>query len=630
MNLAERMRLLERALKLAADGYHVFPARDKRPIVRWTQENSTDPDVVRNQPWDDANMVGIACGPSGIVVVDLDIYYEEMDDREPVIEYELLDRLEQEVAPKGWSAAGTEACVTPSGGMHLFYRADPQNPISSGTHVLKHHVDIRSVGGIIIAYDDPGPVSELTQVPAWIVEAAGKVKDAATPMAAPMEPRYRSSEDGTAYGLRALKSEIEAIRDKWEKDDSTFNDSLNVYCFSVGQLAAGGELEPNNAYQELSALLTELGASDQFKTLDSGFWSGYAFPRNSGVDSKEADASIAPEAVAAAMEEWLPPDALRKLPPPSWLFDGWVETDSIVHLVGAAGQGKTFVALDMACCAATGRSWPDRKEAARMPGNVMYIAAEGVAGFTLRVTAWEAEFGPAPLFKTLPRDVQILRKNNQDLLVTTDWRMAIEVAKALRPVLVFVDTQARCTVGVKENDNTEMGVVVHEVEKLRKATGTTVVIVHHTGKDQEGGGTARGASSWLGAVSTEIKVSQHKDTGRIMVINSKQKNAESAPKLAFMLKPVEGTESCVLVPTNVGPLKTVEEKTAMSMYRREILRVLGESKEPLRAGPIMAATSLRSRGTLDSTLKRMLQDGTVTAADDPKGRLFSLTGDGAS
>jgi hypothetical protein len=63
------------AVAAAARGWRVFPLRpnDKRPAVRdWETRATTDLDRIHHcwaaGPWN----IGIACGPSGLVVIDLD------------------------------------------------------------------------------------------------------------------------------------------------------------------------------------------------------------------------------------------------------------------------------------------------------------------------------------------------------------------------------------------------------------------------------------------------------------------------------------------------------------------------------------------------------------------------------
>src|SRR5690349_19395803 len=65
------------ALDAADRGWHVFPAepggKRPRPGWRWQVWNTTDPGRIR-QWWADARWnVGIATGPSKLVVIDLDV-----------------------------------------------------------------------------------------------------------------------------------------------------------------------------------------------------------------------------------------------------------------------------------------------------------------------------------------------------------------------------------------------------------------------------------------------------------------------------------------------------------------------------------------------------------------------------
>jgi hypothetical protein len=68
--------LLRSALALAARGWHVFPCLPggKRPALRgnWQDLATTDPDQVSAWWARAAYNIGISCGPSGLVVIDLD------------------------------------------------------------------------------------------------------------------------------------------------------------------------------------------------------------------------------------------------------------------------------------------------------------------------------------------------------------------------------------------------------------------------------------------------------------------------------------------------------------------------------------------------------------------------------
>jgi hypothetical protein len=69
--------MLGTALNYAAMGRHVHPLRpgEKRPILKdWPTRASTEPAIIQAwwQEWPKAN-IGLACGPSGLLVVDLDV-----------------------------------------------------------------------------------------------------------------------------------------------------------------------------------------------------------------------------------------------------------------------------------------------------------------------------------------------------------------------------------------------------------------------------------------------------------------------------------------------------------------------------------------------------------------------------
>jgi putative DNA primase/helicase len=107
-----------------------------------------------------------------------------------------------------------------------------------------------------------------------------------TPTGAPRPARYG---DGlwTQYGKSALDKEIRRLKGIWVRDNGQFNNELNRSCFSIGQLVSGGELSHDYAYDALIQLLVQLGSpSDQYRTVDSGYFDGFDRPRSSPSSSK--------------------------------------------------------------------------------------------------------------------------------------------------------------------------------------------------------------------------------------------------------------------------------------------------------------------------------------------------------
>lgn len=222
---------------------------------------------------------------------------------------------------------------------------------------------------------------------------------------------------------------------------------------------------------------------------------------------------------------------MDNLPDPEPLIgDDIMFRDSLVWMVGKPGCMKSFTALDMAGCIATGETWQGYRVS---QGPVLYVVAEGVRGTKKRVRAWEKSMGrPMDGVHFLPVAVQSR--------VEGQWSALVELARELTPVMIVIDTQARVTVGVEENSNTAMGEFVDQAERLRRASGATVVIVHHIGRT---GDTGRGATTLDGAMSTIIKVT--KDDDRVSL--ECQKNKDGAEWDPIHLRPAEVGDSVVLM-----------------------------------------------------------------------------------
>lgn len=252
-------------------------------------------------------------------------------------------------------------------------------------------------------------------------------------------------------------------------------------------------------------------------------------PGQPGLPSEPVDLAT------ALIERMLTPAQLRDRPPPEWLIEGLLTRDSASWLIAAPASYKSFVALDWAGHVAEGRTWMGRDVSA---GRVVYVVAEGVGGMGPRIRAWEQRNGPMShrvLF--LPMPIQIAREDH--------WSALVEACRRLEPALVILDTQARVTVGIDENDNSAMGEVVEAIERLRRATGACVLTVHHIGRS---GQHARGASAIDGAQDTELRLTRTADQ-RVVLEIDKSKNAADDVRVELELFTAEldgGGESLVV------------------------------------------------------------------------------------
>lgn len=221
------------------------------------------------------------------------------------------------------------------------------------------------------------------------------------------------------------------------------------------------------------------------------------WPSNNGsapatVASAPATVASAPVTVPARSAAWQKLDAalydladLDKLPPPEPMIDGLLDRKTIAVLSGKFGTYKTFLALDMAAHLALGKAWHGHP----VPNSVkvLYIAAEGVSGIHKRARAWQSEHDT-----TIPRGVFTVLTRPANLTRDDEVAWLADKVRELGAGLVVVDTWHRSTPGSEENSNDDAGEAFNELATIRDDTGTTMLVLHHTG---HAGERARGASS---------------------------------------------------------------------------------------------------------------------------------------
>lgn len=238
--------------------------------------------------------------------------------------------------------------------------------------------------------------------------------------------------------------------------------------------------------------------------------------------------------VTAMIARMLTPEQLDERPNPEPLVNGVLDLDTCTWLIGASGSFKSFVALDLAAHVGRGEAW--RGHAVRQ-GLVIYVVAEGDRGMKLRQAAWRREYGPLKDVLFLPEPVQADERRTPGVGA---WSVLVEACRRLRPALVIIDTQARVTIGLKENDNSDMSYYADQADRLKRATGACVLTVHHLGRS---GGDARGASSIDAAQDAELKVERNGKSMTCKLIVDKQKDqAEGTPTVITMRRSDGGTD----------------------------------------------------------------------------------------
>lgn len=260
--------------------------------------------------------------------------------------------------------------------------------------------------------------------------------------------------------------------------------------------------------------------------------------------------------------------AIGELPPLTWMVDGVIPASSLAALFAPPESCKSFLALDLALSIATGQAWHGR---AVEQGLVAYVASEGSSGLAKRVAAWKTMHGvpvtrrAGVIFATEP--VQLLEPAS-----VAAFLLKLETLPE-RPTLLVLDTLARCMDGGAENDTQDMGSAVNAADVIRRATGATVFLVHHTRLDGE---RERGSTALRGAMDAMLAIKREAGENRLTVQCEKMKDAPHFASFGLELYPVRSTDSCALV-TAMGSLQqrdgnlTASQRSALDALQRSAL-----------------------------------------------------------
>lgn len=371
--------LLDAALEYARRGWYVIPCRiegvdqNDKKITKlpkgWQHVGSLDLGVIQGWFGPGAGgywtSIGIDTGRSGLVVVDLDATHG----KEGI---------------NAWAALGgvmaSYTVATPTGGIHLYFRADPERPVKASADEIAPGVDTRGTTGFVFAppstyvkgtyaetsfadWENLSLVPDIVAMrvpdrkrgpaspPTGVHEAAGPapVPGMATLRLPAGTPRYPAAEAN-----RRITAALDIVRNTPE--GGGFNHRLNDAAFELGHWVSGGHLSPGEAESLLSYVVTQvfpLGPDgDDLATIDSGLGAGMATPYATFTPAAQAvlDSSAPTGPGFTKLSRGTITHRAPSNPPTVYqpgnhaLF----YEDGIHWIFGESGSGKTWIVLDAA------------------------------------------------------------------------------------------------------------------------------------------------------------------------------------------------------------------------------------------------------------------------------------------
>ncbi|MEU8743081.1 bifunctional DNA primase/polymerase [Streptomyces parvulus] len=282
--------LLYAALDAAERGWAVLPLRpgDKRPALhgedvcpgigdcagghrKWEERATIDPDRIR-RAWGDLPFnVGIATGPSGLVVVDLDMPKRKSSTDTPsgVTTFTALCERAGRAVPT------TRTVRTASGGVHLYFTAPHGVRLGNTAGRLGKRIDTRAWGGYVVAPGSLTPAGAYAVVndmppahlPEWLSARLTGRQPSRVLTAAP------SSVRASSYAVAGLNAETASVR---QAPEGERNATLLRAARALGRFIAWGDLPREQVEEALQWAGEQTGLSPRSceATIRSGLnWS---------------------------------------------------------------------------------------------------------------------------------------------------------------------------------------------------------------------------------------------------------------------------------------------------------------------------------------------------------------------
>lgn len=548
----------------------------------------------------------------------------------------------------------TPVTITPSGGRHLWFKMPLDRVIGSKKIATLPCVDIKGMGGYVVAVGVTNSKGSYVWQDDWEFEAAAEL-----PVAL-LEQLGSAAQRGTENDLDQLdpitRAHFEYLRtlgwvpagseamkkgtnwDEYDKDvaknawhidlSHPCHATFPSVCGSLGQRNPGRFVSFTESWQagpngEVLPTFQAYRQEEVERFVKTG---------STELRLKEKGPQLVEVARTRSLRDsLLTLKQLSKLEPPKYLIDKYLTQGGLSMMYAGAGVGKSFLAIDWMMHLAAGLDWQGHKVS---QVSVFYIAAEGQSGLQLRTAAWEQEH---PDVEIADEDVTILPVAVN--LASTDINELVEILDEYKPGLVVIDTLARTSAGADGNSDKDMGIVIANATTIQQRTGAAVLILHHVGHIEKD--RPRGSSALGGAMDSMFQLIGGTTEGITLTV-TKQKDDEEAQPFKIRMKkvPLEGIfdasgvqrTSLVLVSPEDDEVDVEDDGTKVDPKLLKVVEVLWRKQLSPQHG--LTATEWRdavhhdinmNKNTFFDYKKLAVQQGFVTQIGDARTSPFAAS-----
>lgn len=469
------------------------------------------------------------------------------------------------------------------------------------------------------------PHERIAPVPQWIVDltAASKVQN--RPENAEIPLTEYDLPHNIDLAISYLKSFKEHSVEKGTRDDTTYKTACIVRDHAVSREVC---LELMLDYW-IDACEGDWGSDN----IQAKVYSAYTRAQNRPGKRTPEDifASVAlpysPTKVEILPDDWkyltLGDILERGDDEPDWAVENYFPERYVNMLFGDSGTMKSFIALDLALCIATGTPWhgnPVRK------GTVIIVLAEGNYFYHFRIKAW------------LQAHPEITTPADEIPLVITPTAVPFDSDPCLKRLLqnadhwpshydlplsaLFIDTLSlNLGTARSENDNTDAGAFISQLKFINDRYQCSSWFVHHCPKSNAA--THRGANAFRNNSDTNYLVEHVSDKKMHPVMTcTKMKDFAPPPKLRFKAdiinlgatKKGKMIDSIVLKKDSDGNADpSVFEGSILNGDREELLSLLKKPRSNNITGDhsIWSMPGFPDRGQLKVMLEGLIVEGLI-------------------
>jgi len=288
----------------------------------------------------------------------------------------------------------------------------------------------------------------------------------------------------------------------------------------------------------------------------------------------------------------------------AWVVKKLIPSGGLGWFYGAPNCHKTFLAMHMACCVATGRDWAGRSVS---QGPVLYISAEGGDDIHARRKAWEIENGiQAKSLKIVSARPQFDDEDRARVFIQVHIR-EFQYIFGAPPALFILDTYSQTS-----SDDTKSA-----VNRYTKTMGdilkdfapkSAFLVIDHTTKE---GGTWMGSQAKMGNIDAMAMVSSNGEFVSLSMKGGKGRvrrapdfdDIKFKPKLVGLgEQDADGEEISTLVLKDFSPKLNATDQAALDFIGEGVTRA--EFRDWFKSLP---ENESAKPGTVRARVKRLLQ-----------------------